>query len=411
MKAYKYSVLALAAAALFAACDDDRDDNPVLAPASEFVFNTPSFVNQLVDLGQSDSLSFSWSQPSWGFPLVVNYNIEVSKTGEFTTSYAQQTADETGQTKADYYSFDDTQACSENIAGRDISKAIAALSSWDSEADVPAEQDIYVRVKACPKAKADVASMEVCSNVVKLSTRPMYVVIKDATPQLWYLIGACIGDGKWTNTPEATGVSNFPFSIISGAKYDAKTGCGSIVFNGYLTTDGFKAIKTVGSWDEQIGSGDDGFVFRDGGSDNITVDANGYYKVTFNNASATFEATDKTALADGDFTIEPLGSTPTVHEKMCIAGGFNEWNDNCAMTPVSTADCVKDHNHLWTYDLEVPEGGTELKFTIPGWGSNWGSKDFPYGVGVGNGDNIPVPAGSYTVTFNDVDGSYAFFAK
>lgn len=137
MKAIKYSAIALAATALFAACDDDRDDNPVLAPVPEFHVNTPAFVNQLVDLGLSDSLTLSWNQPSYGFPIVVNYNVEVSKTGEFTTSYAQQTADETGATKADYYSFDATQQCAQNIAARDFSRAIAALSSWEGEADVP----------------------------------------------------------------------------------------------------------------------------------------------------------------------------------------------------------------------------------------------------------------------------------
>lgn len=412
MKAIKYSAIALAATALFAACDDDRDDNPVLAPVSEFHLNTPAFVNQLVDLGLSDSLTISWDQPSYGFPIVVNYNVEVSKTGEFTTSYAQQTADETGATKADYYSFDATQQCSQNIAARDFSRAIAALSSWEGEADVPAEQELYVRVKACPSSKSDLGgTMTSVSNAFKFSTRPVYVALKDADPQLWYLIGACIGDGKWTNNNDGFGVSTFPFSIISGAKYDSNTGVGAIVFNGYLTTDGFKVIKTIGSWDEQIGSGDGGFVFRDGGSGNITVDKNGYYKVTMNTASATFGATDKTATADGDIVIEPLESTPAVYETMSIAGDFNGWDDECAMTPVSTAECVKDHNHLWTYELEVPEGGTTLMFTTPSWGSNWGGNEFPYGVGVSGGGNISVPAGSYTVTFNDVDGTYAFFAK
>lgn len=59
----------------------------------------------------------------------------------------------------------------------------------------------------------------------------------------------------------------------------------------------------------------------------------------------------------------------------------------------------------------MPAGGTELKFTIPGWGTDWGGSEFPYGVGISRGGNISVPEGSYTVTFNDVDGSYAFFAK
>lgn len=53
----------------------------------------------------------------------------------------------------------------------------------------------------------------------------------------------------------------------------------------------------------------------------------------------------------------------------------------------------------------------EAKFRAnDSWDTNWGAADFPTGVGVLNGPNIPVPAGRYKVTFNPGTGEYNFEA-
>ena len=58
------------------------------------------------------------------------------------------------------------------------------------------------------------------------------------------------------------------------------------------------------------------------------------------------------------------------------------------------------------------DSDTELKFTANGeWYSNWGSEAFPVGVGIFYGPNIPVSAGTYTVIFNDILGTYYFIEK
>ncbi len=395
MNYLKYSAIALAAAGLMAACDDDNDDNPVLRSATEFVFNTPSYVNALVDLSLSDSLLLTWSQPNWGFPMSVNYTVEVSKTGEFTNSYAAAQADETGNTVADYYEMDVTNSCRQNVAGAQLCRAIAALSGWAGDADVPAEQDVYLRVTATPYAATPVAQKQIASNVVKLSTRPFYIALSDADPELWYLIGACVGDGKWTNTPEGLGVSNFPMSIVSGASYDRNTGKGTLVFTGYVTTDGFKIVRELGSWDDQWGMSDGKFVFQDGGSGNITVESDGYYKITLDNVK-------------NELTMTPYDGAPTVYSTVAMAGAFNGWT-HTPMTAFSAVASMEGHNHLWSYTLET-DVDTEVKFTNGSWDANWGGNEFPYGVGVSGGDNIKVPAGKWLVTFNDIDGAYQFSA-
>lgn len=397
MNYLKYSAIALAAAGFCAACDDDNDDNPVLRSASEFVFNTPSYVNELVDLSLSDSLMLTWSQPNWGFPMSVNYTVEVSCDGNFSKSYAEAQADESGETVADYYEMDATNACRQNVAGDQLCRAIAALSGWAGDADVPAEQDVYLRVMAVPSATVPLTQKQIASNVVKLSTRPFYIALTDADPEMWYLIGACVGDGKWTNTPEGLGASTFPMSIVSGATYDRNTGKGTLVFNGYLTTDGFKIVRQLGSWDDQWGVSDGNFVFQDGGSSNITVEGDGYFTVTLDNANNTL-------------TMAPYEGTPKVYETVALAGSFNGWTSHMPMTPFSTVESMAGHNHLWSYTLETEED-IEVKFTDGSWNVNWGgSNEFPYGVGVSGGDNISVPAGKWMVTFNDIDGAYQFTA-
>src|SRR4029078_2528840 len=51
----------------------------------------------------------------------------------------------------------------------------------------------------------------------------------------------------------------------------------------------------------------------------------------------------------------------------------------------------------------------ELKFRANhDWTVNWGSGDFPAGVGVQDGPNIPVTAGEYNITFSSFTGAYNF---
>lgn len=81
-------------------------------------------------------------------------------------------------------------------------------------------------------------------------------MLTDAPIEMWYLIGACIGDGAWTNSPSAVGTSIYPMSIVDGYSYDKNTGQGELTFTGYLTPDGFKLVHTLEStWPDQWGQG------------------------------------------------------------------------------------------------------------------------------------------------------------
>ena len=46
-----------------------------------------------------------------------------------------------------------------------------------------------------------------------------------ADTELWYLIGACVGDGAWGSE---IGVSVYPMSPVEGGKFDEATGKGPL---------------------------------------------------------------------------------------------------------------------------------------------------------------------------------------
>lgn len=397
-KIFSYAVLLLCGLCLFTACEDDNDSNPIVQQPTSFQLNTPAFANELIDLAQSDSLYFSWSQPDYGFPVVAAYYLQISMTGNFTTSVDEAEADETGATVADYVSSDDSyNLCARNYNASDIATMLQKLNKWEED-EVPAETTIYVRIWSEIPVSGGVAPSVggVASNAVALRVKPSYVELSDAPVELWYLVGSCIGDGSWGTTAADLGKSIYPMHEVAGYEYDKKTGQGEIEFSGYLTPDGFKLIKVLGNWDNQWGQGADGYVKNDGGSGNITVPVAGYYKVTLNTKT-------------DELTIDPLDIAPTVYAEMLISGSFNDWGET-AMSPVNTAACMAGHNHIWAYTLDAPDA-VEVKFLQSGWSPNWGASAFPSGVGENNGANIPVPAGSYVVIFNDIDGTYTFISK
>ncbi len=96
-----------------------------------------------------------------------------------------------------------------------------------------------------------------------------------------------------------------------------------------------------------------------------------------------------------------------------MIGEFNNWNADAWMTRDA------ENFDLWTAILILKpsddtdtSGFVDMKFRMNGdWGTNWGGLDFPTGIGVPNStNNIPVPVGTYKVTFNCATGAYNFIS-
>ncbi len=393
-KILKSTLLLLCGVCFLTACSDDNDSNPTVLSPSSFVLNTPAYAATNVDLASGGEMAFTWSQPDYGFPAPVNYQLEASLDGNFTHSLAEAEADETGETKADYATLDAVfKEAKGSLNLADLAKALQQIAGWE-EANVPATQDVFVRATAtAPGTKT------IYSNTVKIKTVPTYVELADAAIELWWLIGSDIADGSWGSDK---GKSVIPMQPIEGETYDKKTGQGPTQWIGYLAGGGFKLKQYTDSWDFQWGQDGDNFgtfVKNDGGSKDIKVPAAGYYIVTLNTAK-------------DEFKVEEYGETPAVFSGMAISGSFNEWSD----TPMNACSASAD-NHDW-YVVQHLDAGAEIKIKqADSWDYNKGGTfvtqpDGMYAFGVSNGDNLKITdSADYLIIFNDITGFIRFIKQ
>ena len=85
-----------------------------------------------------------------------------------------------------------------------------------------------------------------------------------------------------------------------------------------------------------------------------------------------------------------------------LGSALNGWWDDI--------DLQSDDGVMYTLDDQYFNDG-EVKFRLnDDWYVNWGSESFPFGNGYQHGPNIPVPEGTYNVTFNKLSGEYGFVA-
>jgi len=206
----------------------------------------------------------------------------------------------------------------------------------------------------------------------------------------WFLVGAAIGDGAWNNSTAGLGVSLFPLSVVAGNVYNS-TGDGIYTYTGYFKGGlGFKLIRDVSSWNESWGMTGSNYVHN--GGDNISVTTDGYYTINLNSILNTL-------------TIVPAAAPTASYASMGLIGDatVGGWNADVVMTPGQATN-----NHVWYTTTTLTTGG--CKFRANGaWTDNWGSSDFPVGLGVnGNSSNYPAKAGNYKAIFNDITGCYYF---
>ena len=86
MKKLNILVTLLMGALLITSCDSDRDDNPTYTLPASFTLNVPANAdNNVYDLINSSSITFTSDQPDYGgFPLPTSYTMQVSMDSTFT---------------------------------------------------------------------------------------------------------------------------------------------------------------------------------------------------------------------------------------------------------------------------------------------------------------------------------------
>lgn len=410
---YIIGALLIGIISLFASCSDDNDSNPTLIQPKEFVLNTPAYANATIDLERSTGLELTWSQPKYtadNAPINATYEVQVSPTNSFTVSTDEAAADESGEKVPDYAVLSNTtQKCNISASAEEMDKALVKILKW-TEGNVPAEQEMYVRVNAYILEGTNHLN-PIASNSVKLNVKPYYIELKDAVPTMWYLVGNMFG-AKWANDKNI-GVDALPMFLKPNFSYDKKTGAGEIEYTNYFLTGdyndkaecdgaGFKIMPSSFNWDYSMnadGATKGTIVNRNGGSDggHIVAETAGYYTITLNTA----DNTAKMVKYEGNVT-----NYGTIQ----ISGSFNDWAD----TPMLPYNTEGVENHAWYYVMDVPAGETaQFKFKIEGsWDTSWGygAEDGAinmYGKCDAGGKNIGLAEGKYVISFNDITGSFS----
>lgn len=409
---YIIGALLVGIISLFASCSDDNDSNPTLIQPKEFVLNTPTYANATIDLERSTGLELTWSQPKYtadNAPINATYEVQVSPTNSFTVSTDEAAADESGEKVPDYAVLSNTtQKCNISASAEEMDKALVKILKW-TEGNVPAEQEMYVRINAYILEGTNHLN-PVASNSVKLNVKPYYIELKDATPTMWYLVGNMFG-AKWGSN---IGVDALPMFLKPNFSYDKKTGSGEIEYTNYFLTGdyndkaengdaGFKIQPADFNWDYSMnanGATKGTIVNRNGGADggHIVAETAGYYTITLNTADNTAKM------------VKYEGAVNNNYGTIQISGSFNGWTD----TPMLPYNTEGVENHAWYYVMEVPAGDPiQFKFKIAGsWDTSWGygAEDGAinmYGKCEAGGKNLGLAEGKYVISFNDITGAFS----
>lgn len=96
--------------------------------------------------------------------------------------------------------------------------------------------------------------------------------------------------------------------------------------------------------------------------------------------------------------------------EISMIGEFTDWMDDLQMNrDLANIDLFKQSVTFTSADDDNLDGYVDIKFRENGdWAYNWGGVDFPQGYGIMNGPVLPVPYGSYDVSFNCGSLEYKF---
>lgn len=176
----------------------------------------------------------------------------------------------------------------------------------------------------------------------------------------------------------ATGNQIVPLTTTDGFNYS--------LLNYQFAAGGVKFRDSAGTSTWGTNSFPFGNATLNGASIPVTA---GVYSLKYNRVTGFFE------FLSFDTSVSIIGSA--------IDGAATGWTKDVVMKST-------DLGQNFTLDYTLLAG--EIKFRKnKGWATNWGAATFPTGTGTQNGVNIPVPAGTYTISFNATTGVYNFQLK
>lgn len=285
----KLSILfaALVGSVAFCACDETKDDNPVLlthegTPVVDFL-NQPVMQAQYIELtadNETGSLELQCSQPEeYGFAASVRYTPVVSLKEDFSDS----------RTLAACWS---TDCASIKITNRDLAEALCEMLGVQQASDLPeGYYPVYVRLRSQVYTNMNnpVENTVYLSNIVKFDhVRVGYLAIwvKDVAQDL-YLIGS-LPLAEWSANPayqfftakDKNSWSTKSIEMPAGTKFKVSPSAWNAPFNGAP----FNGGNTDGS---AIPIDEDYTLWLDKDSKDILVDKDfeGIVLLTFKNGA------------------------------------------------------------------------------------------------------------------------------
>lgn len=379
-KIIKYIFILVLGCLVFIACEDPYSTQTTKQPTAYKQLepqDTTGFVAIMkqaavtilpVNLNDSLAIITCTSAPTLLDSLAkASYKLQFSSTADFASYHVIP------------FTFNGKKGADIKVSYKDLNDTLFFMNSTSGA------RDVYARVSAYATKSGTKSLLK--SIVLKFSATPIPLKAFSAvTLRPWYIIGV---GGHWDNSVDGLGGSLIPLSVVTGSNYN-DTGDGKYTYTGYFkTTDGFKILRNIGDWNNDIwGMTGSTYVRNSGG--NISVAADGYYTINLNSITNTL-------------TIVPATSPTASYTSIGLIGGFNGWGGDVVMTST-----LATNNHIWyTTQTFATDGG--CKFRANGaWTTSWGGDSFPVGM---SGGDIPARAGTYTVLFNDIDGCFYFVKK
>ncbi|MCC5929565.1 MAG: SusF/SusE family outer membrane protein [Cyclobacteriaceae bacterium] len=355
-KNIKYFTFLLAILVLSVACEDERERLVLSFDAEDHIapaFLSPQTASPVVITEENageEFETFEWERASFGTPVSVDYILQVSKTEDFEEPSRLVL---TGQNSA-------------KVSKGALNAAILAQGLPAFE-----ESTVYMRVLAringFPRVEPVVSSAitrtattfqsSECGNFCTIG------IIGSASPGGW-------NTDTDMRLADPTGVDKFTWTVTV-----------------YLLQDEVK-FRANDDWADNWGASafPSGTATQDG--PNIPVPEAGWYRVVFNDESGDYNFTKVNVPAYNRIGI--IGdATP---------GG---WDNDTALEQDAT------NPNLWIGTITLTGGDAKFRANNS-WDVNWGADSYPSGYGIGNGPNIPVPAGTFAVRFNSATAEYAF---
>lgn len=357
---FKHLFLALTLLLGLASCED-RDIVTIDTVSAPMTMDLST--NSLVldeNFPANPALTVTWTPAKLTIPVEIKYKVEISSTVAFASPLTLITKDKS-----------ETFASFTNKEMNEAAKKIG-LAAFES-------QKMYFRVTSLLANDG----MPQQSPITSLNITP-YLASPTYDYQDLFLIGNG-AVGNWDNKEDNKTLT--PLLKTSNASKYTFTG----YFKKAATDPGFKIIKVRGSWDEQFGAGAaDGTLSTDGGSGNLTVPADGYYKLSVDIDELTY-------------TLVPVAAPTTAYINISIIGTVN---GDDFLTDKQLTQSTYDP-HLWTASA-ITLGEGEFKFRANNaWDTSWGTNAQYFGTAVKDGANIPLAAEwTYDVYFNDATGDY-----